>query len=234
MTNERLAVSPQRGLEEVRNLDYQPQNKLIRALATVFSYLFHPLFVPVWMIWFLLHYKPDFFASFSSSDKVIVLIRFAVIYTMFPLVTVLLLKMLGFLRSIHLRTQRERIIPYISTNIYYFWMAYVLRNQPEFAPEVTRFAMAIFIASSVGLMLNSWTKISMHAISMGLALALVSLLSIHTPGFTIYVSIALLLTGLVCTARLIVSDHTPGEIYLGLLVGIGSMFFAVWVDGILP
>ena len=39
----------------------------------------------------------------------------------------------------------------------------------------------------------------------------------------------LLLTGLVCTARLIVSDHTPREIYLGLLVGMLCQFVGAFV-----
>jgi len=33
-------------------------------------------------------------------------------------------------------------------------------------------------------------------------------------------AIALLITGLVCTSRLIVSDHSPKEIYWGLFFGL--------------
>lgn len=33
-------------------------------------------------------------------------------------------------------------------------------------------------------------------------------------------SAALLITGIVCTSRLLVSNHTPKEIYFGLLVGL--------------
>jgi len=41
-----------------------------------------------------------------------------------------------------------------------------------------------------------------------------------------YISTALFITGLVCTARLIVSDHTNKEIYTGLFIGIISMLIA--------
>jgi hypothetical protein len=41
--------------------------------------------------------------------------------------------------------------------------------------------------------------------------------------------IAVLLTGLVCTARLLVSNHTTGEIYLGLLAGCISQAIGAWV-----
>jgi membrane-associated HD superfamily phosphohydrolase len=42
----------------------------------------------------------------------------------------------------------------------------------------------------------------------------------------IYISAVLLITGLVCTARLVVSDHTNKEIYTGLFIGIASMLLA--------
>jgi hypothetical protein len=46
--------------------------------------------------------------------------------------------------------------------------------------------------------------------------------------FTGYISIALLITGLVCTSRFIVSDHTQKEVYVGLFIGIVSQLFGYW------
>ena len=233
MMNERLAVDGDNQLSVIRETGHQPRNKAIRFAASLLSYLFHPLFVPVIIAWFLINVQPQFFAS-GERNHLIVLIRFFVSYSFFPLVTILLLKGLGFISSIFLKTQKERIIPYMACGIYYFWMAYVFRHQPEFAPQVVQLTMAIFIASSIGLIANIYMKVSMHAMSMGVGLAFITLLSLDTAGFTLYMSLALLLTGMVCTARMIVSDHTPAEIYMGLLVGIVSMLIAVWADGILP
>jgi hypothetical protein len=114
-------------------------------------------------------------------------------------------------------------------------MCYVLRNQPEFSREVVQLSMAIFIASSAGLIANIYMKISMHAIAMGILLMFMSILAFTQSGnYAVYLSLAILIAGLVCTARFIVSDHTPSEIYGGLLLGIGSQLLAVWADGILP
>jgi hypothetical protein len=41
-----------------------------------------------------------------------------------------------------------------------------------------------------------------------------------------YISVAFLLAGLVCTARLINSDHNPIEVYSGLLIGIAAQLIA--------
>jgi hypothetical protein len=233
--NNKLIVDQASGLQEYRETGHQPQNVLIRTFAKIISWIFHPIFVPVYVAAFLVVTEPYLFSSSSPARKVLEIIRFFILYSFFPLVTVLLCKALGFLKSIQLKTQKERIIPFIACNVYYFFMAYVLRHQSEFAREVMQFAMAIFIACSAGLIVNIYMKISMHAISMGILVMFFGILAPLQPAnYTIYISLAVFIAGLVCTARLIVSDHTPAEIYMGLLVGAGSQLLAVWADGILP
>lgn len=231
----RLVVDQSSKLQEFRETGHQPQNVIIRLIAKVISYIFHPLFIPVYIAWFLISVQPYLFASFTPAEKLLAIIRFFIMYSFFPLVTVLLAKGLGFLDSIYLKTQKERIIPYIACGVYYFWMSYVLRHQPEFSKEVVQLSMAIFIASSLGLLVNIVMKVSMHTMSMGIMLAFMALLAFTQPGsYSVYISIAFLIAGLVCTSRFIVSDHTPTEIYTGLLVGGVSQLIAVWADGVLP
>ena len=231
----RLVVDARNELTELGEPGYQPRNIAVRLVAKILSYIFHPLFVPVYIVWFLISVQPYLFASFTPTEKLITVLRFFIMYSFFPLVTILLAKGLGFLDSIFLRTQKERVIPYIACGIYYFWMSYVLRNQTQFSKEVVQLSMAIFIASSLGLLVNIYMKVSMHAISSGIMIAFMALLSFTQPdNYTFYLSIAFLIAGLVCTARLIVSDHTQAEIYTGLLVGCLSLWVAVWADGVLP
>jgi len=231
----RLVVDDRNELKELKEPGYQPRNGAIRIAAKILSYIFHPLFIPVYIVWFLITEQPYLFGSFTATEKLITILRFFIMYSFFPLVTVLLAKGLGFLDSIFLRTQKERVIPYIACGIYYFWMSYVLRNQSQFSREIVQLSMAIFIASSLGLLANIYMKVSMHAISMGIMIAFMALLSFTQPGnYTFYLSIAFLIAGLVCTARLIISDHSQPEIYAGLLVGCLSQWLAVWADGVLP
>ncbi len=231
----RLGVTATNGITELRDTSHQPQNVVLRAAARLVSYVFHPLFVPVYIALLLLIIQPVLFSSFTAGEKLRTIIRFFLLYSFFPLVTVLLAKALGFVQSVYLKTQKERIIPYIACGIYYFWMAYVMRHQAEFAREIVQLSLAIFISSSLGLLANIYMKISMHAISMGILVAFICLLALtQATSYTIYIAGAILLTGLVCTARLIVSDHTQREIYAGLLLGVVSMLLGVWADGILP
>jgi hypothetical protein len=202
---------------------------VLRIVARVISALFHPLFIPVYLSAFLIYINP-IFPAFNASDKLLLFIRFIVMYTVFPLATILLARALGFVQTIYLKTQRDRIIPYVACGVYYFWMWYVLRNQPQFGKEVVMLTLAIFLASSGGLLANSYLKVSMHAISAGVMVAYMILL-----GFLLgiplgpFISIALLIAGIVCTARLLNSDHHPVEVYAGLAIGIVAQLLAYYV-----
>jgi hypothetical protein len=191
----------------------------LRVAARIISYLFHPLFVPIYVCLFFL-YEARLFPDKTDWQKTIVLIQFFIYYTLLPLMTVLLSRGLGFVSSVQLKTQRDRIIPFIVCEIFYFWAWYVFKNL-HFHKLVVMFGLAVFLACSLGLILNSFLKISMHAISVGVVSALLFIAGMTTDmSFGIYICIGLLMAGLTATARLIDSNHTEKEIYMGFFVGV--------------
>lgn len=199
-----------------------------RVGAKIISIIFHPLFIPVYVGWFLI-YILQLFPNFDSWRKSLLLIQIFVSYTLLPMATMLLAKALGFVDTIYLRTQKDRIIPYIACGVFYFWIWYVFRNQ-AFSPEIIAFSLAVFVASSLGLIFNSYFRISMHALGAGVMVCYIFLLAFGSnASFGVYLSVALLVTGLVCTARLLNEDHDPFEVYTGLLVGVVAQLFAWWV-----
>jgi hypothetical protein len=206
------------------------QPALVKFFAHLFSYVFHPLFIPVYVVYFLTFIHPSCFTGFNARQKIWLIARMAYTMVLFPVIVVLLLKALGFSRSIFLKTQQERIIPYIACGIFFFWAYLVFRNQPEIPNILTAFTFGVFISSSAALLANIRMKISMHAIGMGglLGIFLIIMLQ-NTMLMTWPLSLAFLITGLVCTSRMIVSDHRPNEIYAGLLVGISCQAIAAVV-----
>ena len=200
----------------------------LRTAAKVISYIFHPLFVPVYFGWFLI-YVLRLFPALDPSQKGLRLLQFFVNYTMFPLAIVLLAKALGFIQTIYLKTQKDRIIPYVAIMIFYFWMWYVSKNLGDFPKESVVFSLAVFLATCLGVFFNTYFKVSMHALSMGVIIAWFFIFSFNSNiNFGPYLSIALLIAGLVCTARLINSDHRPFEVYAGLLLGALAQIIA-WI-----
>jgi hypothetical protein len=204
-----------------------PQPNAIKIAAKIISYIFHPIFIPVYVLIFLLKEQPHLFAALTGGKKTLTVIQFAMMYVLFPVVTALLLKALGFIDSIYMKTQRDRIIPYVICMIYYFWIWYVIKNQSGYPDELIQFSFSIFISSVLGLMSNAYMKVSMHAMAAGAMVTLIFLLALMgNISSGIYLSVAILITGLVCSARLIVSDHSSKEIYTGLFIGVGSMLLA--------
>ena len=213
MLTENLTENRIQNTEE--RLSFHPAT---RTVARIISYIFHPLFIPLYIGWFLI-YPGRYFPGGDAWEHHKLMISFFVNYTFLPLVTLLIAKGLGFVQSIFLKTQKDRIIPFVVCQIFYFWVWYVFRNQ-SMPRELVMFALAVFIASAFGLMLNAYIKVSMHALSIGVVIPYFILLGMMTQwNYGPYISIVTLVAGLVCTSRLITNDHNPREVYIGLFAG---------------
>jgi hypothetical protein len=177
------------------------------------------------MGWFFI-YVLRLFPGRDAWQQTVLILQFFVSYTLLPLATVLIAKALGFIQTVFLKTQKDRIIPYMATMIYYFWMWYVSKNL-SFPQETVMFSLAIFIATCFGVFFNTYLKVSMHGLSVGVVITLLIILSLNSSAnFGPYLSVALFIAGLVCTARLINNDHRPVEVYTGLFLGAVSQLIA--------
>ena len=222
-----LMIDQKNDLQEIRNSDLPQQPGAVKFIAKLISYIFHPVFVPVYVVLFMAYVHPYLFAGFSSWDKTRVVLMALLMFAFFPIVTILLLKALDFIKSVFLVSQKDRIIPLVACGVWYFWIWYVWRNQPDYPRPAIQFALAIWISVSLALMANIIMKVSLHAISMGVMLTFILLLAFSQQlNFGIYISFALFIGGLVCTSRFLVSDHSQKEVYGGLAVGIVSMLLA--------
>ncbi|MEO7531208.1 MAG: hypothetical protein ABIS69_07345 [Sediminibacterium sp.] len=197
--------------------------------AKIISYVFHPLFIPTYVFIFLIYQVPYEFAGITPYQLQLRLFSIFWLTAFFPAFAVFLLWRLKFSESIFLRTQKERIVPYVITMFFYWWMYYLSRNFADQPIVLKFFYMGIFIATVLGLMLNSYFKISLHAIAVGGALGAIVLFAMYyRMPLGVSMSAAALITGFVCTARFLVSDHTNREVYTGLFVGIFSQMVAYY------
>ena len=202
----------------------------IRSLAKLISFVFHPLCVGVMMAAYLIFVHPLYFVGFSEKEKMLKLLAVINNNVFFPLLVVALLRALGFNKSVLLKTQKERIVPYLASITFFFWTYYVFKNQPETPRVIVYMCRGMFFASSVALVLNNYYKISMHGIGVG---GIIGLMALTLVDGTLYSGIpfmvAIFVTGLVVTARKIVSDHQWFDIITGFLLGFLCQFVALWL-----
>ncbi|MFT3932533.1 MAG: hypothetical protein QM726_02865 [Chitinophagaceae bacterium] len=198
-----------------------------RVFGHIVSFVFHPLFIPSYITAFLLYVDPYAFAGLTDKGKAFKLIAVAFNTFFLPLFGVLLMKQLGFIQSIFLRTQKDRIIPYIVSMIFYFWAWYVTRNLHD-TSFLVAMLLAVFLGCIAGMMANIYYKVSMHGIAAGSLIVLFLWMAFSGSNAAIvFLSAAILITGLICTARFLVSDHNPFEIYSGVLIGALCQLIAI-------
>ena len=203
---------------------------VVKILAHLFSYLFHPIFIPLYAVAFLVFIHPSYFSGFSMAAKKQTLLIVFINAVAFPILAVVLLKAVGFIQSIFLKTQKDRIIPYMACGIFFFWAYLVFKNQTNYPLILSSFLLGVFLASSAALLANIYFKISMHATGVGGLLGIFLLImKSNTMLMTWPLCIAIAITGLVCTARLLISDHSTKEIYIGLIAGLLIQFVAAIV-----
>lgn len=215
--------------DAVTNGSVNRQPAILRALGHVLSFIFHPLFIPSYIIAFLLFVYPTIAVGLTGMNKFTKLASVFVSTAFFPAFTVFLLRQLKFIDSVYLKTQKDRIIPIIASMIFYFWAAYVSWNLKD-DPLIKEMLLGVFLSSIAALMANIYFKVSLHAIAMGSLFIYFILMAVNSDlQMGLYVSLAVLISGAVCTARMLVSDHHPFEIYSGFLFGIICQAVANWI-----
>ena len=208
----------------------QKQPMLIRGFAKLVSYVVHPLFIPTFFFLWLVQRFPYEFVGLHGRELTLREIGVFSTTAFFPAFTVFLLWKLGFAKSMHLRFQKERIIPYIATMIFYWWMWYLSRSFTDQASVLKFFYFGIFIATIPGLVLNNFVKISMHAMGVGGAVAAVILTCLYYGNnFGLDIALVTLIAGIVCSARMALSEHSLFEINLGVAVGVLCQIIAYWI-----
>jgi membrane-associated phospholipid phosphatase len=204
-------------------------NPVLRFTAKLISYVLHPLFIPTYFFSLLVWLFPSEFTVALPFQLTLKLFSTFWMTAFFPAFAVFLLWKLKLSNSIYLRTQQERIAPYVITMFFYWWMYYLGRNMTDQPAVLKFFYFGIFLATIVGLIANNFFKISLHATGAGGALAAIILFAFfyHT-NLNVVIVLIILLAGIVCTARLLLNTHNAFEVYTGLFSGIICQLLAYW------
>ncbi len=209
------------------------------------NYLFHPILIPLYATCFLLYCNPTIFANNTEIAKKSLLINIFVSLIFMQAFCVFLLKQLGFIQTIYLKTQRERIAPIFTYTVFTFFVwAFVLLKNPAnqtsftyskeasleliknavFYPKIAiRMGLAFFAASSATLLINSFYKISLHLIGAGLLLGLAIVCTLKLQAHFGFIILAITIVCSVWGARKYVQSHNNFELYSGLMLGLLSM-----------
>ncbi|MCD6064306.1 MAG: hypothetical protein K0R82_2217 [Flavipsychrobacter sp.] len=197
-------------------------------LALVISFIFHPVFMPTILFYAMYKFVPASFAELTSKEFGLRLLMVFMNTAFFPILSVFLMKALGFVESIHLYKPRDRYIPLVVCMILYFTTYYFFKQQN--APFLLLLLLLGSYWNLVALfIINIFFKVSMHTtgaggmIGMLIALMFVSPISLTLPLF-----LGLLIAGMIGTARMLLRAHHASEIWMGYALGIIVQLSAYW------
>ena len=191
-------------------------------LAMIVSYIFHPVLMPLVMTVALTIISPDIFAGISPKQMGLWYATIALNAVFFPLVSIALMKPLGFINSFHMKTAKERTIPLMVSMIFYFWVSHAFNGMTGVA--VPLILKILLLGNFWGIILlfiiNIFTKISMHTAAAGGMVGIMTILLITSKvNMMVPFFIAIVIAGIIGSARLIVGAHQKGDVWLGYIIG---------------
>lgn len=191
---------------------------MIDRILKSISFIFHPLLMPLLGVSFYFAKSPRFIPLEIIRAKLISLFILTVVL---PILLYFLLKTLGKVKSIYLKSTKERIIPLVLNSVV---ILLVLQRivTPSQVIELYFFFVGILISTLACLILAVFKfKASIHMIAVSGVFMFFIALSIH---FNININSTLalmcIITGAVATSRLHLNAHTYKELIIGCFIGL--------------
>ncbi|MBK9733689.1 MAG: hypothetical protein IPO92_01460 [Saprospiraceae bacterium] len=211
--------------------------------AKIISVILHPLFITSYVLLYLMQANPYIFGFSGPKAKGLVIISFVTISFMFPMIAILMMKALGLIKTLDMNEKQERIGPLIVSGLFYMWLYANIRNNDLIPDALSFFILGTTISIFIALLLNSFTKISLHTIAAGGFLAGMAfilynftygMVDIPIPfiGLQFRISdrlvfiMVVLMAGLAGWSRLKLNAHKEDEVYGGYLVGMLAQVIA--------
>ena len=201
----------------------------LKKILPFFSYLFHPIFIPVYAALFYFFGNDSYF---SNPEKYLAVFQIAIITIVVPVLLFFLLRSMGKIDSMMIPDISQRKTPLI---ILCFLTILLIRKNItiDYFPQLYFFFLGgLFSTFSTLILLFFNTKASLHSMAMSTLTVFVIGLSIHYQTQSIYtIAFLIFMNGVVASSRLEMNAHTPKELTIGFLLGIipQLLLFRLWL-----
>ncbi len=197
--------------------------RILDEVAKLISTMLSPLLTPTYSTVMLLSITPKFLDITGARFKLL-LIVFA-LTCILPMITIAVLHNFKIIKDKRLISRKERMIPYITGTIFYALAIFhvIYTHEPMW---LVMFFVGGTLGCLISAIVNFWWKISAHMAGMGGMVALLwqidamELDIISRPWMVFYILLAILLSGVLGTSRLLLKRHTLPQVLAGFLNGL--------------
>ena len=185
--------------------------------ARALSMALHPLILPLYLVAML--FTQTAFSLFPAATKWYLGSAVILYGVVIPMVAVLILYKVGWLKNLHIHTCKERILPLLIGAVAYMVCALVVAKVPQ-AAFLRKFALAAALCELFCLLVTLRWKVSLHLTGMGATVALLFVLnSLGLTQLFPWLLGVVVAAGLLGSARLYLGHHQPWQILVGFLGG---------------
>lgn len=192
---------------------------MVRSLAQVLSFVFHPLLLSTYQVVLLGAFFPAMVMGPQGHAWSILAFVFIVTF-LFPALMLLMLRSFRAIDSLTLQNRQQRIFPFSVITIIYGAVAMLFYNMLPL-PDLNKLMLIVFALVLASLLITFFFKISIHSIAVAGAVGILVQLNkaMEEPRLLVPTAGLIVLAGLVMSARLVLGAHTLREVLQGALVG---------------
>lgn len=197
--------------------------KVVTGISHFLSWVLVPLLMPVYGL--MLAFGLSILEVAPMGMRVGLTVIVAGINVVVPMLLVVLLKKLGLVDDLGLNGQKERLIPYI-ISIAALVITAIFMNAKGAPHWLVWFFAGGAVGGVVNMIVNFWWKISAHAAGIaGVVALLVRIARDGNPHPAVFgwLIAAIILAGLLGSARVWLGRHTVWQVLAGLAVGFTSV-----------
>lgn len=193
--------------------------RIQHALARMASTILQPLLMPLYAMLIMLNGSSYMVLLFPPQVKMFLILTVIVCTLVIPALFIFFLNAMGALEDLKMNNRRERVVPLIVIMLTYALCALIIVLKVSTGLAFSGM-MAAIACIAVALVVTPFWKISLHMTGIGGVYAILLFLGIHEPGdFTIPMTVATLLAGVLAWSRLYLGRHTPAQVLAGFFGG---------------
>ncbi len=200
----------------------------MRILSKIISIILHPMLMPTIGIFLIFHAGTHLSYLPFEARRIIYLTVFISTFIM-PLSLLPLFIQLKIIKNFQMESARERIYPVFITGVFYF-LGYILLNKMGAPAIIGNFILASLMAIFFAVVITFFWKISMHMIAVGGVTGVMLALALHyNIDLAFWLSLLVIASGIIASARLHLGAHNPAQIYIGYILGLIIVFSSIWM-----
>ncbi|WP_250630149.1 hypothetical protein [Rhodoflexus caldus] len=197
-----------------------------KPLAQFVSVVMHPSLMGTYLSALVLFNGPAELLQYTDSLRLMLLGLVFITTFLMPAMALVFLHQIGIIKDLTLPERKDRFLPFLISLVSYGGAAFYFFTKLPQVILLPAMMVAICIAVFIVLLTTFFYKISAHATGIsGVAGALISLQQTFPDSDFLYpLMAAVLVWGVILSARLALKAHTPGELLVGSVVGFGTCY----------